>query len=92
MTNYYFFPTPDTVVQSIIKNEASGDFARVLEPAVGDGALLKALSTDYKELVAFDISSESLLKASILVDQEKATLLCKDFLKSKIKNGFDLIL
>lgn len=92
MTSCYFFPTPDTVVQSIIKTEAQGYFARVLEPAVGDGALLKAIGSNYRELVAFDINQENLSKVSNSVDLDKATLSCEDFLNSEIKGGFDLIL
>lgn len=92
MTSGYFFPTPDTVVQSIIKNEALGDFARVLEPAVGDGALLKAIGNNYKELLVFDINLENLSKVEKSVDPTRAKLSCEDFLSSEVQGNFDLIL
>lgn len=92
MKNCYFFPTPDSVVQTIIRNEALGVHARVLEPAVGDGALLKAIGNNYNELVAFDINQENLTKTSGIVDSARSTLICDDFLDSKLTGYFDLVL
>lgn len=79
-------------MQSIIKNEAHGDFARVLEPAVGDGALLKAIGNNYKELLAFDINQENLSTVSKTVDLTRVKLSCEDFLSSEVQGSFDLIL
>lgn len=92
MTSAYFFPTPYNVVQSIIKTEALGDFARILEPAVGDGALLEAIGNNYKELLAFDINIENLSKVKKKTDPNKSKLFCEDFLHTEIEGKFDLIL
>lgn len=92
MTNCYFFPTPDAVVDTIIKNEACGHHNRVLEPAVGDGALLKAIGNRYKELLAYDINQENLIRVSGFVNPERSSLLCQDFLSAENIGFFDLIL
>lgn len=87
-----FFPTPEAVVQTIIKAEASGHHQCVLEPAVGDGALLRALDENYRKLVAFDISQENLDKVSTFANTSKTQLLCADFLSSALDSHYDLIL
>jgi hypothetical protein len=87
-----FFPTPDTVVQTIIKSEASGNYQCVLEPAVGDGALLRALNKNYRKLVAFDINQENLDKVYTFTNTNKTELFCTDFLSATLDSHYDLIL
>lgn len=92
MTSTCFFPTPSTIVQSIVRNEVEGDYLRVLEPAVGDGALLKALNGRYERLVAIDVDPAKLSKVDTLVDKSRSTLLCEDFVNYHLNEEFDLIL
>lgn len=92
MINACFFPTPDSIVQTIIKNEVKGGYSRVLEPAVGEGALLRALKKPYDRLVAFDINEASLEKVAREVDKDKSDLFCEDFLNVDLAERFDLIL
>lgn len=79
-------------MQSIIRNEVKGEYLRVLEPAVGDGALLRALDRPYERLVAFDVDENNLLKVLNEVDSDHATLLCEDFLSYELSEEFDLII
>lgn len=88
----YFFPTPEAVVQSIVRAEVCGQYNNVLEPAVGDGALLGALSGNYDALTAFDVDQSNLDKVLSRVNQEKARLYCKDFLSHALDKEFDLVL
>lgn len=92
MIDRCFFPTPATIVQNIIRNEVEGDYLRVLEPAVGDGALLRALDRPYERLVAVDVDENNLLKVYDVVDRDRSSLLCEDFLSYELSEEFDLIL
>ncbi|WP_171030949.1 MULTISPECIES: N-6 DNA methylase [Pseudomonas] len=90
-----FFPTPLSVVEAAVRQEVSGHYSRVLEPAVGDGALLAALDGNFSALVAFDINEDNLAKVSSRmshVEGQHIKLECSDFLKSDSLGEFDLIL
>lgn len=88
----YFFPTPPSVVDSVVASELAGRYQKVLEPAVGDGALLRVLKDNYDEILAYDIDQNNLIKAAQCVDKKKAKMICADFLEADVVGKFDLIL
>lgn len=88
----YFYPTPSSIVEKIILNEIPTKFSSVLEPAVGDGALLHAIKNHPARIVAYDISPS---KISTNLRENKNLSIefhCEDFLQAKIFGKFDLIL
>ena len=90
---FYFYPTPEHIVENIVKRHSPSKFASVLEPSIGDGALLKALNTLGKKITCVDINSKRLSAVDLLQNSQEFKLIHSDFLNVNFKEEkFDLIL
>jgi len=86
---HFFHPTPIDIVDQFIASTTKGKyFNHVLEPCVGDGALLTSLENNFNNLTIIDIDSEKLKKF-----QNKTYKTYEgDFLEIQLDEKFDLIL
>lgn len=86
---HFFHPTPLDIVDQFISAKTKGKhFERVLDPCVGDGALLTSLENNFDSLTIIDIDSEKLkiFRDSNFIKYEG------DFLDIELSEKFDLIL
>jgi len=86
---HFFHPTPLDIVDQFISAKTKGKyFDRVLDPCVGDGALLTSLENNFDSLTIIDIDSEKLknFRDSNFIKYEG------DFLDIELSEKFDLIL
>lgn len=86
---HFFHPTPLDIVDQFITSRTKGKhFNHVLEPCVGDGALLTSLENNFDNLTIIDIDGEKLNK----FQNRKYKKYEGDFLDIKFNEKFDLIL
>lgn len=85
----FFHPTPLDIVEQFITSKTKGKhFNHVLEPCVGDGALLSSLENNFDNLTIIDIDSEKLKK----FPNSNYKKYEGDFLDIDFNEKFDLIL
>ncbi|PTV50782.1 methyltransferase [Acinetobacter pittii] len=86
---HFFHPTPLNIVEQYIASRIKGKyFEKVLDPCVGDGALLTSLENNFNSITIIDIDSEKLNNFS----DKNFIKHCGDFLDLEIDKNFDLIL
>ncbi|MGI2039391.1 Eco57I restriction-modification methylase domain-containing protein [Shewanella frigidimarina] len=78
---YYFYPTPEHVVDNIIKKHAPRKFISLLDPSIGDGALINGVNTSDKEITCVDIDICRLNQSRQTLRCSKLNLLHGDFLE-----------
>lgn len=74
-----------------LQREIPGTYGRVLEPSVGDGALLQAVAGKFEKLTVVDVCADNINKAKDLVCGKDVVFICDDFLKCCFEDKFDLI-
>ncbi|OTG57870.1 SAM-dependent methyltransferase [Acinetobacter sp. ANC 4204] len=86
---HFFHPTPLDIVEQFIASTTKGKyFSRVLEPCVGNGALLTSLENNFDKLTIIDIDIDK-LKGFL---NENYNVYAGDFLDIQLNEKFDLIL
>ncbi|WP_440207031.1 N-6 DNA methylase [Acinetobacter oleivorans] len=86
---HFFHPTPLDIVEQYIASKLKGKhFDRVLDPCVGDGALLACLNHNFNTVTIVDIDPDRLNK----FDDNIFVKYAGDFLNLQINQKFDLIL
>lgn len=88
-----FHPTPQHIVQKIINRHFLPSAKRILEPSIGDGALLKGLNLENKKVTCIDIDKNRISNAKTTLSNIEAELIPADFLSLDFGcRKFDLIL
>ncbi|ENU94247.1 hypothetical protein F971_00144 [Acinetobacter vivianii] len=86
---HFFHPTPLDIVEQFISAKTKGKyFENVLDPCVGDGALLTSLEKNFGKITIIDIDSEKLNK----FQNSSFVKYGGDFLSLNLGEKFDLIL
>jgi len=83
---YYFHPTPDYIVDNIVKKHAPRNYNSLLDPSIGDGALINGLKTNNKEITCVDIDIARLNQSNKLLNHKNLNLLHGDFLDLEFDN------
>lgn len=89
---YNFHSTPEVVVRSIINKHIPRTSKLILDPAIGDGALVNAFCNKDVNITGVDIDNNKIEYNKARGAHFSINLVCDDFLYSELpKDYFDLI-
>jgi predicted RNA methylase len=77
---HYFHPTPEHIVDNIVKKHAPRKYDSVLDPSIGDGALINGIGTKNKQVTCVDIDITRLEQSKRLLQCDNIKLIHGNFL------------
>lgn len=90
---YKFHPTPNNVVTGIIKKHLPRKAIHVLEPSVGDGALINGICLKKNSLLAVDLDPSKVSYIKNFFSGHKLNVICANFLELNFsEEKFDLVI
>lgn len=90
---FCFHPTPSHIVENIVRRHSPSNFSSLLEPSIGDGALIKGINTKNKDVTCVDIDSKRLSELISNYANPDFELINSDFLDIDFgERKFDFIL
>lgn len=89
---HYFHPTPEHIVDNIVKKHAPRNYDSVLDPSIGDGALINGIRTKNKQVTCVDIDITRLKQSEQVLQCDDIKLIHGDFLDTDFGvNKYDFI-